>query len=67
MNIQNQPIEILNQNEIYEYIEDEIPNYDMEKQYIEYNYKLINNVIHKVCEIKNIENIEDENYVDNNE
>ena len=58
LNIQNQPIEILNFNSIYEYVETEQPPI-MENQYVETYYYVENNIIYKGYNIKNFEPIEE--------
>ncbi len=54
LNIQNQPIEVLNSNGIYEYVENAEPE-TAENQYLEAYYYLENGVIHKCYEIKEYE------------
>ena len=51
MNIQNQPIEVLNSNGIYEYVEDTEPEIT-ENQYLETYYYIENNVMHKGYTVK---------------
>ena len=59
INIPNQPIEILNANGIYEYIENERPE-EREGYYIIFKYKLIDNIIYKTYEYVEIEEDEEE-------
>ena len=58
LNIQNQPIEILNSNGIYEYVETEQPE-TTENQYVEVHYYIENNVIHKGYTVKEFEIFEE--------
>jgi hypothetical protein len=53
LNIQNQPIEVLNANGIYEYIETERPAIT-EKEMCSSTYSLCGNVIQKVYEVHKI-------------
>ena len=52
-------IALANKNGYYEYVEDEIPEYNEETQYITCKYVLENNVIAKVWEIQSYTEIED--------
>ena len=54
LNIQNQPIEVLNSNGIYEYVEDTEPEIT-ENQYLEVHYYIENNAIHKGYTVKEFE------------
>ena len=58
LNIQNQPIEVLNSNGIYEYIENEEPVV-LENQYVETYYYIENNIIYKGYNIKEFQPIEE--------
>ena len=58
LNIQNQPIEVLNSNGIYEYVETEQPE-TTENQYVEAYYYIENNVIHKGYTVKEFEIFEE--------
>ena len=53
VNPKNQPLEILNANGIYEYI-DEKPAYDPNTHYLEITYKLEGNKVYSVYEIKEL-------------
>lgn len=54
LNIQNQPIKVLNANGIYKYVEDEEPEIT-ENQYLETYYYIKKNVIHKGYTVKEFE------------
>lgn len=59
LNIQNQPIEALNANNIYEYEEVELPEIN-EDEYYTSTYSLSGNVIRKVYEIHKIDITDEE-------
>lgn len=63
MNIHNQPIEVLNSNGIYEYIEDVEPEIS-ENEYLELYYYVEENMIHKGYKIKEIEVSTDTEFID---
>lgn len=63
MNIHNQPIEILNSNGIYEYVEDVQPE-TSENQYLETYYYVEENIIHKGYQIKELEILNNVEFVD---
>ena len=58
LNIQNQPIEVLNSNDIYEYEEIEPPE-TAENEYYTSTYSLCGNVIKKVYEIHEVYDFSD--------
>lgn len=53
INPQNQPLEILNANGIYEYV-DKKPTYDPNTHYLDESYKLDQNKVYSVYEIKEL-------------
>jgi hypothetical protein len=58
LNIKNQPIEVLNSNNIYEFIEN-APIEQKEGYYYTDTYTLTGNVIHKVYEEHKLEEVEE--------
>lgn len=52
-NVKNQPIELLNANRIYEYV-DEIPEHNPNTHYLEPTYKLEENKVYSIYEIKEL-------------
>ena len=50
---------LANKNGYYQLVEEEIPEYDEETQYIDYEYILENNTIYKKYSVKDIETIDD--------
>lgn len=58
LNIKNQPIEVLNSNNIYEYVDMDMPE-EKEGYYYLPTYSFSRNVIHKVYEEHKLEEVEE--------
>lgn len=50
---------LANKNGYYKVVDEELPEYDEETQYIDYEYILENNTIYKKYTVKDIETIDD--------